>query len=478
MTSFDDVLDLDAVAQAEAVRTGQLSPAELVEATIRRIEERNPALNAVTFLDAEGALVAAQSNDLPSGKFRGVPMLMKDLWPSTAGHPFTLGNQALTKAGHRATEDANITRAYKAAGFVILGRTNTPELGLVGTTEPLSHGPTRNPCNPKHSSGGSSGGAASAVASAMVAVANASDGGGSIRIPASSCGLVGLKPSRGVVSMGPAQDEWGVSVQHVVSRTVRDSAAVLDISARTFPGDGVIAPRPAEGYLAAVGRDPGRLRIGMMTHSLTTDTDADCVRAATETAKRLEALGHHVELAHPDGLSELPQFGAQFSTVWAVNAAANLDRIATMLGRELTEDDVEPTTWVLASMGKSRSGVELAKAFGAMATIRRRLASWWAPADALIAGLGFDLLLTPTTASPPPPIGALATSKENPMGPFAGSGPLATFTSIWNATGQPAISVPAVVTADALPIGAQLVGAYGADALLLSVAAQLEAAGL
>ena len=459
---------VDAVGQAELVRRGQVRPDELVEAAIARIEALDPAVNAVIHRRFDAALDEARSPDLPDGPFRGVPFLLKDLWPTSAGDPFHMGVGALARAGYRHPTDANITRAYRRAGLVIVGRTNTSELGLVATTEPLAHGPTANPWALDRSPGGSSGGSAAAVAAGMVPAANASDGGGSIRIPASSCGLVGLKTSRGRVSMGPLVDEWGVSVQHVVCHTVRDCAALLDASAVAFPGDGVVAPAPRRPFAAEVGADPGRLRIGLLDHSLSGETHPDCRAASRQAAARLEALGHHVEEAHPPPLDRL-QGDLSFAAVWAVNAKANLARVGTLLGREVTEADVEPSTWVLAELAAGFSALDLALSQAAHHRFRREMAEWWRPAG------DFDLLLTPAVAEPPPPLGQLVATPEDPWRPVLGSAPLAAFTTWFNTTGQPAIALPLHRSADGLPIGAQLAAAYGREDVLVAVAAQLEA---
>ncbi len=461
-----DLAHLDAVAQAELVRSGHASPIELVDAAIDRIEALDPKLNAVIHQRFDRAREEARSPELPDGPFRGVPFLLKDLWPTSAGDPLHLGIKAFKEAGYVHPTDANLTTRYREAGFVILGRTNTPELGLVATTEPLAYGPTRNPWNPDHGPGGSSGGSAAAVASGMVPCANASDGGGSIRIPAAMCGLVGLKPSRGRGSMGPLRDEWGVSVQHVVSHSVRDTAAVLDAVWRPFPGDGVIAPAPARPWVEELGGSEP-LRIGVLDHALGgVPTHPDCTVAARRGAELAAALGHHVEDAHPDELERMGDHGPLVTTLWAVGAKASLRSLAPLLGRELTEDDVEPGTWALAEWGDSFSAVDLAAAQGAMATIRRDLAAWWED---------FDVLITPTTAAPPPPLGQLVGTNEEPLRGLYGSTPYATFTAVFNQSGQPAISLPLQRTADGLPVGTQFVAAYGREDLLLGLAAQLEA---
>jgi amidase len=458
---------LDATAMAELVRRGDASPVELVEAAIARIEARDGTVNAVIHRRFERALAEAASPTLPDGPFRGVPFALKDLWPGSEGDPFHLGVKALRDVDHRAVIDTNLVTRYRGAGLVIVGRTNTPELGLVATTEPLAHGPSRNPFDPSRGTGGSSGGAAAAVAAGMVPVANASDGGGSIRIPAAMCGLVGLKPSRGRISMGPVQDEWGVSVQHVVSRTVRDSAALLDVSAGPFPGDGVIAPAPHLPYAESSVLPPESLRVGLLASAPEGDTHPRC-RAAAEAAGRLLAdLGHRVDEAHPAVLDDARRLGEVFGVTWSVGAATSLLTLGDWIGRPLTADDVEPSTWALAELGRSYSGVDLLRAQNAMAAVRREAAAWWAD--------GWDLLLTPTTAAPAPPIGHVTSSPDDPTRPFLRSIPYSVFTSVWKVTGQPAISLPAGTDDGGVPLGVQLVGAYGREDLLLQVATQLEA---
>ncbi len=459
---------LDAVGLAELIRTGELSAVEAVQATIDRIEAMDGRLNAVIHRRFEEALDEA-AGDLPDGPFRGVPMVLKDLWPTSKGDPFHMGIQAFKNADFRADRDSVITTRYRDAGFVIVGRSNTPELGLVATTEPWSHGACRNPWNPEFGTGGSSGGAAAAVASGMLPAANASDGGGSIRIPAAMCGLVGLKPSRGRMSMGPYQDEWGLSVQHVVSHSVRDTAAIMDVTCEPTLGDGVVAPRIGLPYIDQVGADPGRLRIGLWNESPRDELELhpECRRSVDETAALLESLGHEVSVAHP-AMADDRDIARMFSAVWLGGAAANLRKLGDMLGRELGPDDVEPATWAMAQGGLTQSAVDIIEAQGAMHAYRRGMAEWWED--------GWDLLLTPTTMQPPPPIGELAAVADEPLRSSQRSIPYAAYTSMFNVTGQPAISVPMHRTADGLPVGCQLVAAYGREDLLVRVAAQLEEA--
>ncbi len=465
----DELTDLDATGLAAAIAAGDLAPIEAVDATIDRIERLDGQLNAVIHRTFDKARAEARAPDLPDGPFRGVPLLLKDLWPSSAGDPFHLGVKGLAAAGYRHPTDSNLTTAYRRAGFVITGRTNTPELGLVATTEPEAYGPTHNPWNTVHGPGGSSGGAAAAVASGMVPAANASDGGGSIRIPAAMCGLVGLKPSRGRVSMGPLQDEWGLSVQHVVCHTIRDCAGILDATAHPFPGDGVVAPRQKRPYADEVGAPVHPLRIGLLDHALGIETDPDCTTAARDVARELEGAGHHVEVAHPGALDRSAELTSSFVGLWAAGAGHSLKAIAKFLGREVTADDVEAGTWELARMGAEFSGIDVLGAQAQAAEFRRVMAAWWADD-------GFDLLLSPATARPAPLLGELTPTEDDPMRGLYGSIPYATFTSVFNTTGQPAISLPTHESSAGLPVGVQLAAAYGREDLLLRVAGQIEEA--
>ncbi len=465
---------LDAVAQAELVRSGEVSPVELIAAAVSRIESLDDGpdgINAIIHRRFEKALTEAADPKLAAGVFRGVPMVLKDLWPSSAGDPLHLGNMAMKNAGYVHPEDSNITRAYRRAGMVIVGRSNTPEFGAVATTEPLAYGATRNPWNLNHSPGGSSGGAAAAVASGMLPAANASDGGGSIRIPAAACGLVGLKPSRGRISMGPLQDEWGVSVQHVVSVTVRDTAALLDISAGAFPGDALIAPPPIRLYADEYGALDRRLRIGLMSRPVAGPIDAECEAASVSAAKWFEDHGHSVEIAYPAALDWWAGERAGL-LVWAVNMRNSMARVGSFLGREVGPNDFESSTWGLGEMANSFSALDLLQAQSAQTKLRRDTAFWWEPLSR--GGSGFDLLLSPTAAIQSPALGDLVSTAEEPMRSLLKSTPLATFTAPWNTTGQPAISLPFAMSSNGLPLGIQLVAAYGREDLLLRVASAME----
>lgn len=464
-----DYVAYDAVGLAGLVRAGEVSPRDLVEAAIRRIEARNGDLNAVIHRLYDKAQAAADSPELPDGPFRGVPMLLKDLWPASAGDPIHLGMAALRDAGYVHPSDGNQVTCLRRAGFVFVGRTNTPELGLVATTEPLAYGPTRNPWNTECGPGGSSGGSAAAVVTGMVPVAGAGDGGGSIRIPAALCGLVGLKPSRGRVSGGPREDTSGLSVLHVLARTVRDTAALLDVEAVPFPGDPVVAPAAQRPFAEAASREPGRLRIGLWVDppgESRVEVDPECVAAAERAATLLEGLGHTVEATGPKALTD-QHLLSNFAKTWGVSTAYNIDEVGRMIGRPLTEDDVEPATWLSAERGREILATTLLRTQAGTQHFGRAMAAWWAD--------GWDLLVTPATARAAPRIGKLVSTPDNVLAGFINSLPYGTFTLPFNLSGQPAISVPMGHTADGLPLGVQIAAAYGREDVLLQVAAQIEA---
>ncbi len=461
---------LDATALAELVRNGEVSPLELVEAAISRIEALDPALNAVIHPLFDSARERARSGDLPSGPFTGVPFLTKDLEAATAGDPHHMGCAALKEIDYRSPHTDEVAAAFARAGLVNLGRTNCPELGSTITTEPEAYGPTRNPWNTAYSTGGSSGGSAAAVASGMVPMAHANDGGGSIRIPASECGLVGLKPTRGRVSHGPMVGEgWaGMAIDGVVTRTVRDTAAALDAISGPAVGDPYWAPPPARPFAAEVGADPGSLRIGLAPELQSMAVHPECQAAVLATGRLLEELGHHVEVAQPTALDE-PGWNDTFVTVVAVGTAHSVDQIEEILGRKAGPGDLERMNLRLAEIGRGISGPEYMAAVDAIHAYGRRMASWWHPAD---DSPGFDVLVTPTLAGPPPPIGWL-------MDPAEGGrrlGELMGFTAQFNMTGQPAVSLPLHRTPEGLPVGVQFVGPYAGEAGLIRLAAQIEAA--
>jgi amidase len=442
-------LDLDAVGQADLVRRKDVSPRELVDAAIARIEARNPEINAVIHERFDAARDEA-SGPLPDGPFRGVPFLLKDGLADMAGEPSHFGMAVLKQIGHRAATDQWNTARYRAAGFVILGRTNLPELASRYATEPVAYGPTRNPHDLSRTTGGSSGGSAAAVADGWVAAAHATDMGGSIRVPASCCGLVGLKPSRGRTTIGPAFGEyWGqMTHEHVVCRSVRDSAAILDVVAGPGVGDPYTAPRPARPWAEDVGADVGHLRIGVMAASPTVETDPACAAAARRLADRLSDAEHDVTDDAPTGFDD-PAFRDGYWRVFEVHIATELARVGRIVGRELTEDDVEPITWELAEAGRAIDAVTYWEATEGLRTWARRVTGWWTD---------HDLLVTPTVAAPPAPLGEVDGQ------------PLSAFTLQFNVTGQPAMSVPGATSPDGLPVGAQLVGAYSREDLVIAAA--------
>jgi amidase len=467
----DELAELDASAAAALVRAGDVSPRELVESAIARIEKLNGRLNAVITPLFESALAEA-SGELPDGPFRGVPFLLKDLDVMTAGQPFHCGMAYLKDAAYVPSHTSHLAEKFRQAGVVVLGKTNTPELGLQVTTEPAAYGPSRNPWNPEHSTGGSSGGSAAAVASGMVPFAHASDGGGSIRVPASECGLVGLKPSRGRISLGPEYgDYWhGLVTSHVVSRSVRDTAAMLDCVAGPMPGDPYVAPPPLRPYADEPTADPGRLRIGLMPGAPVgaPECSRECSAAVEATGKLLATLGHDVSLAHPAALDEHLQLVGDFSVIVASWTARALEHWSERVGRPVRERDVESGTWGIKIQADAISAAGYLAAVERLHAWSRRMAAWWAG--------GFDLLVTPTISLPPPRIGEItaAAGGDNAAGGkiFA----LISFTPQFNVTGQPALSLPLFWNDDGLPLGVQFVAASHREDLLLRVAGQLEQA--
>ncbi len=464
----DETRWMDAVDQATLVAKGEVTPGELLDAAIERIERIDSALNAVVIRWFDHAREIAADAALPDGPFRGVPFLLKDLYTSFTGQTLSNGNAALKAAAHVDTFDTTLVARFKSAGLVIAGRTNSPELGSLPTTQPLAWGPTHNPWDLDRTPGGSSGGSAAAVAAGMVPFASASDGGGSIRIPASCCGLVGLKPSQGRASVGPMRAEAGLGVEHCVSRTVRDTAVLLDAVRGPGIGDTVLAPPPSRPYADEVGAEPGRLRIGVLeTHPLGEFVHEDCVEATRATATMLEALGHDVAMEWPEALAD-GELSSHFGTLWATQMAMGARQFATTLGRELTAADLEPVNWAQAEMAKEFSAVDLATAQAAMYTFRRRVQQWWAD--------GWDVLLTPTVAEPPPLLTDFAPDPADALAQGRRAWQFVPFTPPYNMSGQPAISLPLHWNGDGLPIGVQLVAGYGREDLLIRVAAQLEAA--
>lgn len=459
-----DLRRLDATASAALVARGEATPVELVDAAIERIEAIDATVNAVIHRRFDRAREEAKGN-LPDGPFRGVPILIKDLRPS-AGDPLHLGTRFLRQAGYVADHDAAVVRRLRDAGFVILGRTSTPEFALAITTEPVATGPTRNPWSPVRSTGGSSGGSAAAVAAGMVPIAHATDGGGSIRIPASECGLVGLKPTRARISMAPDVGEgWaGASADGVVTRTVRDTAAAIDAMAGPEPGD-PYWPMPLQRPLTAeVGADPGRLRIGVLAAPPSGDGDPELENLVRATADVLSGLRHRLEESYPTAMFD-PAFGPNYGVVNACSVVAEVNAWERTLGIHIEDDQLEGMTRLSLQHGRTMTGADYVAAVQWRHAFSRRVAQWW-DAD------GFDLLLCPVLNGPPPPLGWFSDMETA----YERIGQLLHYTAQFNVTGQPAISLPVGMTADGLPLGVQLVAAFGREDVLIRVAAQLEQA--
>jgi amidase len=462
---MNDIGYLDATAQAELVRNKQISPLELVEAAINRIERVNPQLNAVITPMYDIARKAAEG-PLPDGPFAGVPFLMKDLGPMYAGVRYTAGTAMLKDMV--APIDSELTRRQKAAGLIIIGKTNTPEFGLVPTTEPRLHGITRNPWDVTRTTGGSSGGSAAAVASGMVPIAHANDGGGSIRIPASCCGVFGLKPTRARVSQGPLFGDTlsGLTIDHAVSRTVRDSAALLDATAGPALGDPYWSPPQERPYVEEVGTPPGRLRIAFTDKTIYGEgIDADCVAAVRGAATLCEELGHEVEEAAPPLNGD--EIRGWFTSMWQAGVAQSVEEVSRVVGRMPSEDELEPLTWALYEEGKKVSAATYLSAVSQMHLMSRQVAAFHQQ---------YDLWLTPTLGEPPLPLGSLDAPPDNPLAAFDRAAEWVPYTPLQNATGQPAMSVPLHWNADGLPVGVHFVARFGDEATLFRLAAQLEEA--
>ena len=462
---MDDVAALDATAQAELVRRKEVKPIELVESAIARIERVNPELNAVITPMFDLARKAA-SGSLPDGPFTGVPFVLKDLLATYAGVRMAWGSAFMKDIVP--DHDSELVARYKRAGLVILGKTNAPEFGILPTTEPHFFGSTRNPWNKEHSAGGSSGGSAAAVASGMVSIAHGNDGGGSIRVPASCCGLFGLKPTRARVPLGPDVGDamGGLVIDHALTRSVRDSAALLDAVCGPDIGDPYWAPPRARPYVQEVGADPGKLRIAFTTQAATgTAVHADCVAAVQDAANLCADLGHRVEEKQPEIAGEMI-LGA-FMVVYSAGIAENVDGAALLTGRAAAPGELEPLTIALAEMGRQQTAPTYLISIAILQRISRDFQRFFAD---------YDVLLTPTLAEPPLPLGTLESPPDHPLFGIIRSGAYVPFTPICNITGQPAMSVPLYWNADGLPIGSHFVGRFGDEATLFRLAAQLEQA--
>jgi amidase len=462
--AFDELMLRPATELAALVRAGELSPRELVEASLRRIDELDPTINAFTHVAHDSAIAAADAmGPGDSRPFAGVPIAIKDNRP-VAGMPLTMGSDLF--GDYLPERDAFLVRRLRDAGFVIVGKTSMPEMGIVPTTEPRRFGATRNPWDTDRTPGGSSGGAAAAVAAGMVPVAHGNDGGGSIRIPASCCGLVGLKPARGRVSVGPDAGQSFLTVDGALTRTVADTASVLDVLAGPELGDATWAPPPpAAGYAALAEGDPGRLRIGLaMAPPFEGATiDPVCSQAALDAAALLASLGHDVEEITPPwlGLNLLPDFTRAFGpaisyTTWLGGQIA---------GREPAETDVEPLTWALWQRTRSQDTIAYVTAQTRLESAARSIVTFLAPYDAVV---------TPALGGRPVPIGEIDGLGADPMVKYRRSATFTPFTAIVNITGQPAIALPLYHGDDGLPTAVQLIGRPAREEVLLALANQLE----
>jgi len=485
MEPFAEYERHDATGLADLVRRREVHPLELFEAAARRIEERNPRLNAVVYPDLERARAAAAAEPR-EGPFAGVPFLVKDIGAAVAGLPYTESSRS--RVGYVAGEDNDIVCRHRRAGFIILGKTNTPEIGLAVITEPVLHGPTRNPWDLDRTPGGSSGGSAAAVAAGIVPLAHGTDGGGSIRIPASHCGLFGLKPTRGRSTWGPDRvEDWlGLTEQHGLSRSVRDSARLLDATRGAPSGTPYCLAPPARPYAEEVGASPGRLRIAFTKSALLDERpqDPECVLAVEEAASLCADLGHEVaEVPLP---LDIPVIVNAFVTLAGVQAALEIDVSERLTGRRVRPGDVEPVTWTARLIGDTRSAADLGRAVEVMRRVGLTVAAFME---------GYDLILTSTVAQPPWPIGEYELTRGQrallgvvgrvPAGPVLGpvvkqlSGEILRQmpnTPLCNLTGQPAMSVPLHWTPAGLPVGVQFIGRLEEEGLLFRLAAQLEAA--
>jgi amidase/6-aminohexanoate-cyclic-dimer hydrolase len=465
MAAFKDYESYDALGLAELIARKKVSAEEVLEAAIDRLEALNPRINAVVHKMYDQARATLKAG-LPTSPLAGVPFLLKDLYAWCAGAP--VGNGSHLHDGFVADHDYTLVERYKHAGLVILGRTNTPEFGLNAATEPVAYGPTRNPWNLGRSAGGSSGGAAAAVAAGMVPAAHATDGGGSIRIPAANCGLVGLKPTRARNPAGPVVGEgWsGLAIGHVVSRSLRDSAALLDATAGPAPGDPYWAPPPARPFLKEVGAPPGRLRIALYTKPVSgVPVHADCVAGAEAAARLCEELGHEVREAAPQ--FDWEGLGWAMQVIIGGNLRNGIDLRLAGLGRELRPGDVERVTAEWYELGGTFTARDYARAIMVVHGVGRRFGAFFAD---------HDVLLSPTLAEPPLPLGATDMMKNDLKSYNEKLFRLIPFTPPFNVAGGPAISLPLHWTADGLPVGVQFGAGFGNEAALFRLAAQIEAA--
>jgi amidase len=456
----DDLAPMDATAQAALVRTGEATPRELVEAAIGRIERLNPKLGAVVDEVFDRAVASAADPALPDGPFRGVPFLLKDIGATQEGVASWWGNRAYRGTGKRAAADTELGARFRAAGLVTLGTSNAPELGSTPTCNPAAHGPARNPWDLDRSPAGSSGGACVAVAAGLVPIAHANDGGGSIRLPASWCGLVGLKPTRGRVPSPKSVSRLGVEL--VVSRSVRDVATALDTVAGATSADLFREAPLARPAAEAVGARVPRLRVALLTEGPFGPAEPDCVAAAEAAADALTDWGHDVA---PVPMERLFGGSEVNGALWMAGITRRVDALADLVGRPLTPEDVEPYNWLAAENGRRMTAA-------AWTAAQEQQQAWAVGVHEWFDSI--DLLVTPSTGMVPQLTEALDPPAASPWEVGLTYGRIAAFTLPFNATGHPAISIPLHWTGGGLPVGAQLVGRMGAEDVLLALAARFE----
>jgi len=465
MAKMDEFISFDATGLAALVRQKQVKAIELIDASIERIERLNPTLNAVVTPMYEQAREAA-TGGYYGGPFSGVPFLLKDLGAPCVGVVMTMGSAFMRK--FVPDHDNELVARLKRAGLIIVGKTNTPELGILPTTEPQLFGPSRNPWDINRTPGGSSGGSAVAVAAGFVPMAHGNDGGGSIRIPASCCGLFGLKPTRARNPLGPDFGDIfsGLVIDHAVTRSVRDSAGLLDATAGPDIGDPYWAPPPVRPFLQELGADPGRLRIAFTTKTSTgIEVHADCVSAVRDAANLCAELGHELVEASPEINGELVT--QAFMVLWSAGCAWTINGMGLVTGRIPKQNQFEPLTWALYEMGRQQTASSYLLSLTFLQRVAREIGRFF---------LKYDILLTPTLGEPPVSLGAFDSSPESPLEGLRRAEAFVPFTPICNATGQPAMSVPLYWNTKGLPVGVHFVGRFGDEATLFRLAAQLESA--
>ncbi len=461
---FAEYESYDGLGLAELVANDDVKPEELLDAAIERADARNPVLNAIPYRWDDEAR-ASIAGGLPEGPFRGVPFLLKDLGTPYAGQPMSSGSGLF--AEFVADHDSELVSRWTAAGLVIFGRTTSPEFGLTSTTESRLHGETHNPWDLERTPGGSSGGSAAVVAAGVLPLASASDGGGSIRIPASCCGLFGMKPTRGRNPSGPDVGEgWaGMSTAHAVSRSVRDSAALLDATAGPDVGAPYWAQPPARPFLEEVGVDPGKLRIGYVLEAFNgSEVDPDCLAAVADAAELCAGLGHDVEPVAVE--LDRESWGRASALIVTTSTRVTVEDRAKDLGREATPDDVERWTWRSATTDEATAG-DYARAVRDVHAVGRQVNRYFEE---------YDVLLSPTMAVPPLELGRLSLDREDQAAFRDDIVRTIGFTSLFNASGNPAMSVPLFWNEEGLPIGLQFAGRYSDEATLFRLAGQLESA--